>query len=65
MMPFLVQIVQVVQAVQTPSVILPATRGRKDVGLERSEAVEPSEAIERIEQFFMRSSTPTLHHSNP
>ncbi len=42
----------------------PATRprGGERWALERSEAVEPSEAIERIEQFFMRSNT-ILHHS--
>jgi hypothetical protein len=32
MLLFFVQTVQVVQAVQTPSFILPATRGRKEVG---------------------------------
>jgi hypothetical protein len=60
MMLFLVQTVQVVQAVQSPSFILPRGRGgEKRWGLEPSVAVEPSEAIE---QFFILqySNTPSV-----
>jgi hypothetical protein len=44
-----VQNVQVVQAVQTPSFILPRDAGRTEAG-EPSAAVERSEAIERLER---------------
>jgi hypothetical protein len=47
-----------------PSPSSPRRGGGKRWRLERSVAVEPSEAIERIEQFLMRSNTPVLQHSN-
>jgi hypothetical protein len=53
-------LVQVVQAVQSPSFILPRVRGGgKRWGLEPSVAVEPSETIE---QFFILqySNTPSV-----
>jgi hypothetical protein len=59
---FFVQTVQIVQAVQTLSFVLPRVAGEeKRWGLERSVAVEPSEAIERLEQISANlRSTPTL-----
>ena len=69
MMLFSVQTVQIVQA---PSLnFLPGDAGeekretwllRRKVGLERSEAVELNEVIERFEQFYMRFDT-TLQFS--
>ena len=48
--------VQTVQAVQPPPSSSPADAGEEQGwGLERSVAVELSEAIERIERFFMRN----------
>src|SRR5215831_1912806 len=49
--------VQTVQAVQPPPPSSPVDAGEEQRwGLERSVAVELSEAIERIERFFMRNS---------
>src|SRR5262245_53699327 len=51
-----VQNVQTVQTVQPPPSSSPADAGEEQRwGLERSVAVELSEAIERIERFFMRN----------
>ena len=57
-----VQTVQVVQDVQTPSFIPRVAGDETRRRLERSAAVEPSEAIERIERYF-RQNTPTLQYS--